>query len=280
MEARSMYREKGPEEMRPVGETEFANGVAAMSATGIYGKTRVAAGIVGHADLTLGSRVEPVLSALMRAGGERFRGIRHGVSWDADPSIVSPASPVRPGLLADKTFREGFAVLSRLGLSYDVSLYHPQIKDVADLAGAFPNTRIVVNHVGGVLGIGAYRGKRDEVFSRWKASIKTLAARPNVYVKLGGLGQGYTGLGFDGEAEPPSSEMVAARFRPYVETVIEAFGASRSMFESNFPVDKISYSYPVFWNACKLMAKGASSSEKADLFAGSAARCYRLDAIF
>jgi predicted TIM-barrel fold metal-dependent hydrolase len=280
MEARSMYREKGPEEMRPVGETEFANGVAAMSATGIYGKTRVAAGIVGHADLTLGSRVEPVLSALMRAGGERFRGIRHGVSWDADPSIVSPASPVRPGLLADKTFREGFAVLSRLGLSYDVSLYHPQIKDVADLAGAFPNTRIVVNHVGGVLGIGAYRGKRDEVFSRWKASIKTLAAHPNVYVKLGGLGQGYTGLGFDGEAEPPSSEMVAARFRPYVETVIEAFGASRSMFESNFPVDKISYSYPVFWNACKLMAKGASSSEKADLFAGSAARCYRLDAIF
>jgi predicted TIM-barrel fold metal-dependent hydrolase len=279
MEARSMYREKGPEEMRPVGETEFANGVAAMSATGIYGKTRVAAGIVGHADLTLGSRVEPVLSALMRAGGERFRGIRHGVSWDADPSIVSPASPVRPGLLADKTFREGFAVLSRLGLSYDVSLYHPQIKDVADLAGAFPNTRIVVNHVGGVLGIGAYRGKRDEVFSRWKASIKTLAAHPNVYVKLGGLGQGYTGLGFDGEAEPPSSEMVAARFRPYVETVIEAFGASRSMFESNFPVDKISYSYPVFWNACKLMAKGASSSEKADLFAGSAARCYRLDAI-
>jgi predicted TIM-barrel fold metal-dependent hydrolase len=275
-----MYREKGPEEMRPVGETEFANGVAAMSATGIYGKTRVAAGIVGHADLTLGSRVEPVLSALMRAGGERFRGIRHGVSWDADPSIVSPASPVRPGLLADKTFREGFAVLSRLGLSYDVSLYHPQIKDVADLAGAFPNTRIVVNHVGGVLGIGAYRGKRDEVFSRWKASIKTLAAHPNVYVKLGGLGQGYTGLGFDGEAEPPSSEMVAARFRPYVETVIEAFGASRSMFESNFPVDKISYSYPVFWNACKLMAKGASSSEKADLFAGSAARCYRLDAIF
>jgi predicted TIM-barrel fold metal-dependent hydrolase len=279
MEARSMYREKGPEEMRPVGETEFANGVAAMSATGIYGKTRVAAGIVGHADLTLGSRVEPVLSALMRAGGERFRGIRHGVSWDADPSIVSPASPVRPGLLADKTFREGFAVLSRLGLSYDVSLYHPQIKDVADLAGAFPNTRIVVNHVGGVLGIGAYRGKRDEVFSSWKASIEGLATHPNVYVKLGGLGQGYTGLGFDGEAEPPSSEMVAARFRPYVETVIEAFGASRSMFESNFPVDKISYSYPVFWNACKLMAKGASSSEKADLFAGSAARCNRLDAI-
>ncbi len=277
MEARSMYRDQGPEEMRPVGETEFANGVAAMCSSGICGKTRACAGIVGHADLTLGGRVEPVLSALIRAGGERFRGIRHGVSWDADPSIVSPASPVRAGLLADKTFREGFAVLSRHGLSYDVSLYHPQINEVADLAGAFPDTRIVLNHVGGLLGIGAYRGKRNEVFSRWAASIKALAAHPNVYVKVGGLGQGYNGFGFNEQAEPPSSEMVAATFRPYVETCIEAFGASRSMFESNFPVDKISYSYPVFWNACKLLAKGASRTEKADLFAGSAVRCYRLD---
>jgi L-fuconolactonase len=170
-------------------------------------------------------------------------------------------------------------LLSRLGLSYDVSLYHPQITEVAALAGAFPDTRIVLNHVGGVLGIGAYRGKRDEVFSRWAASIKALAARPNVYVKLGGLGQGYTGLGFNEQAEPPSSEMIATRFRPYVETCIEAVGASRSMFESNFPVDKISYSYAVLWNAFKLLAKGASSTEKADLFAGSAARCYRLDVI-
>jgi predicted TIM-barrel fold metal-dependent hydrolase len=274
-----MYRENGPEEMRPVGETEFANGVAAMCSSGVYGKTKACAGIVGHADLTLGRRVEPVLVELMRAGGERFRGIRHGVSWDADPSIVNPASPIHAGLLADKTFREGIAVLGRLGLSYDVSLYHPQINELADLAGAFPDLRIIANHVGGVLGIGAYRGKRDEVFRRWEASIKTLAARPNVYVKLGGLGQGYTGLGFNDEGEPPSSEMVAARFRPYVHTCIDAFGASRSMFESNFPVDKISYSYPVFWNACKLLAKGASDSEKADLFAGSAKRCYRLDRI-
>ena len=171
MEARSMYRDQGPEEMRPVGETEFANGIAAMCSSGIYGKTRACAAIVGHADLTLGNRVEPVLSALMRAGGERFRGIRHGVSWDADPSIVSPASPVRAGLLADKTFREGVAVVGRLGLSYDVSLYHPQINDVADLATAFPDIRIVLNHVGGLLGIGAYRGKLSEVFSSWAASI-------------------------------------------------------------------------------------------------------------
>jgi predicted TIM-barrel fold metal-dependent hydrolase len=182
-------------------------------------------------------------------------------------------------MLADKKFREGVAVVGRLNLSYDVSLYHTQIGEVADLASALPNTRIVLNHVGGVLGLGSYRSKQDEVFSRWSSSIKALAARPNVYVKLGGLGQSYTALRFDGDAEPPSSEKVAARFRPYIETCIGGFGAARCMFESNFPVDKISYSYHVFWNACKLMAKGASSSEKADLFAGTAARCYLLEGI-
>jgi predicted TIM-barrel fold metal-dependent hydrolase len=215
----------------------------------------------------------------MRAGGDRFRGIRHGVSWDAEPATVRLNSPVFAGMLADKKFREGVAVVGRLGLSYDVSLYHPQINEVADLASALPNTRIVLNHVGGVLGLGSYRSKRDEVFARWSSSIEALAARPNVFVKLGGLGQSYTSLRFDEDSEPPSSEMVADRFRPYIETCIAAFGTSRCMFESNFPVDKISYSYHVFWNACKLMAKGASSTEKADLFGGAAARCYRLNAI-
>jgi predicted TIM-barrel fold metal-dependent hydrolase len=279
MEAGSMYRERGPEEMRPVGEVEFANGVAAMCDSGIFGKTRVAAGIVGHADMMLASRVEPVLTALMRAGGDRFRGIRHGVPWDADPATARPNSPIVAGMLADKKFREGVAAVGRLGLSYDAFLYHPQINELADLASVLPNTRIVLNHVGGVLGLGSYRSKRDEIFARWASSIKALAARPNVFVKLGGLGQSYTSLRFDEDAEPPTSEMVAARFRPYIETCVGAFGTSRCMFESNFPVDKISYSYHVFWNACKLMAKGASSTEKADLFMGAAARCYRLNVI-
>jgi L-fuconolactonase len=280
VQATSMYRETGPVEMRPVGETEFVNGVAAMSASGIYGKTRVAAGIVGHADLTLGSRVEPVLSALVRAGGDRFRGIRHITAWDADAAIPkNPAYPAPPRLLADKTFHEGFAVLSRLGHSFDAWMYHPQLDELADLAGAFPDARIVLNHAGGPVGIGAYRSKRDEVFSRWAASIKALAAHQNVYIKVGGLGQAINGFGFNEQAEPPSSEMLAATFRPYVETCIEAFGTSRSMFESNFPVDKVAYSYPVFWNACKLLTKGASSTEKADLFAGTAARFYRLNGI-
>ena len=279
VQAFSMYRASGSVEMRPVGEVEFANGVAAMCASGVFGKTRVCAGIVGHADLTLGSHVEPVLAALLRAGGDRFRGIRHITAWDADASFINAAYAVPPSLLADKTFREGFAVLSRLGLSFDAWLYHPQIDELANLARAFPDTKIVLDHVGGPLGAGAHSGKRDEVFPRWAASIKALALQKNVYVKLGGLGMRINGLGFQDQTEPPSSEMLAAAYRPYVETCIEAFGTSRSMFESNFPVDKASYSYAIFWSACKLLARGASSSEKAELFSGTATRFYRLNAL-
>jgi L-fuconolactonase len=277
VQARAMYRETGPLEMRPVGETEFVNGVAAMSASGIYGKTKVCAGIVGHADLSLGDGVEPVLAAHIRAGGDRFRGIRHITAWDADASVRNPAYSPPPGLLADNSFRKGFAVLGRLGLSFDAWLYHPQIGELTDLARKFPDTRIVLNHCGGPIGIGAYSGKRSELFPGWATSIKRLAECPNVWVKIGGLGMRLGGFGFHEHADPPSSEILAVAWRSYVDTCIAAFGPSRSMFESNFPVDKGSYSYPVFWNACKLLAKGLSSLEKADLFGRTAARFYRLD---
>jgi L-fuconolactonase len=151
--------------------------------------------------------------------------------------------------------------------------------ELADLARAFPDTKIVLNHVGGPLGSGVYRGKRSEVFHRWAASIKALAAHQNVYVKLGGLGQIINGMGFNEQAEPPLSEILVTAWRPYIETCIEAFGADRSMFESNFPVDKVSYSYPIFWNACKLLTKGASNAEKTAVFSGTAARFYRLNAM-
>ncbi len=277
VQARAMYRGTGPVELRPVGETEFANGIAATSASGIYGKTRVCAGIVGHADLALGGRVEPILEAHIRAGGGRLRGIRHITTWDADASVRNPAYSPPRGLLADVSFREGFAVLARLGLSFDAWLFHPQIDELADLARAFPDAMIVLNHVGGPIGIGAYSSKHKEVFPHWAKSIRGLAACPNVFVKVGGLGMRLGGFAFHEQAEPPSSETLAATWRPYVETCIEAFGPSRSMFESNFPVDKGSYSYPIFWNACKLLTKGASSEEKADLFARTAMRFYRLD---
>jgi predicted TIM-barrel fold metal-dependent hydrolase len=155
----------------------------------------VAAGIVGQADLTLGRRAESVLIALMHAGGDRFRGIRHITAWDADTSLNSPAYPAGPGLLGDRTFREGFALLGEHGLLSDAWLYHPQIGELANLAGTFSSTQIVLNHCGGPIGSGAHQGKRDEVLPKWQASIKALAAHPNVFVKIGGLA--------------PSSELLA-----------------------------------------------------------------------
>ncbi|MDA8216930.1 MAG: amidohydrolase family protein [Dehalococcoidales bacterium] len=277
MECQSMRRADGPEPLRPVGETEFVNGVAAMSASGTYGPTRVAAGIVGHADLRLGAAVEEVLEAHLRAGGGRFRGIRHGAAWDADSSIVNPNNPAPPRLLADQAFREGFRRLAPLGLTFDAWIYHPQIPELVDLARAFPNTPIVLNHVGGPVGLGPYAGRRDEVFADWRASIRELAYCPNVMVKVGGLGMRIGAFGFEQAPEPPSSEKLASAWRPYVETCIEAFGASRCMFESNFPVDKASYPYAAYWNACKLLSRGASADDKADLFRKTAMRVYRLE---
>lgn len=277
LQCRSMHRADGPEHMRPVGETEFVNGVAAMSASGIYGPARLCAGIVGYADLRLGARVQEVLEAHIAAGGGRFRGIRHIAAWDADSTVLNPGNPAPRGLLADPSFREGFARLAPLGLSFDAWLYHPQIDELTDLAKASPSTTIVLNHVGGPLALGAYAGRRDEVFRDWSAAIRRLGEWPNVLVKLGGMGMRINGFGFETQSAPPSSETLADAWRPYVETCLGAFGAGRCMFESNVPVDKGSYGYAAYWNACKRLAGGASAGEKADLFSGAAARAYRID---
>jgi predicted TIM-barrel fold metal-dependent hydrolase len=277
VQCRSMHRADGPEAFRPVGETEFVNGVAAMSASGGYGASKICAGIVGHVDLLLGDRAGEVLEAHIHAGGGRFRGIRHITAYDADPTLMNPAYNPPPGLMGDKSFREGFARLSPLNLTFDAWLYHPQISDVIALAHAFPGTGICLNHIGGPLAIGKYAGKRDEVFATWSKSIRDLAACPNVVVKLGGMAMRINGWDFHEKADPPASETLAAAWKPYVDTCISAFGANRCMFESNFPVDKGSYGYAPFWNACKLLAKDASAAEKTDLFSGTAARFYRLE---
>ena len=276
VQCRSMHRADGPEAFRPVGETEFVNGVAAMSASGGYGPARICAGIVGHADLRNGAATDAVLEAHIRAGGGRFRGIRHITAWDGDPELMNPAYAPPPGLMFDAAFRQGFACLAPLNLTFDAWLYHPQIGDVAALARAFPNTGICLNHIGGPLAIGSYAGKRAAVFAQWSAAIRDLAGCPNVVVKLGGMAMRINGWDFHERAEPPSSVDLAAAWKPYVDLCIEAFGASRCMFESNFPVDKGSYGYQAFWNACKILAKGASASEKSDLFCGTASRFYRL----
>jgi len=276
VQCRAMHRAGGPPELRPVGETEFVNGIAAMSASGGYGATQVCAGIVGHADMLLGDRVRPVLEAHVAAGGGRFRGIRHITAWDPDPLVMNPAYQPPKGVLADPTFRAGIKTLGDMGLTFDAWLYHPQIDELTAMAHAVPGTRIVLDHCGGPLAIGAYEGKRDEIFPHWARAIRDLATAPNVFVKLGGLGMRINGYHFEDAPEPPSSETLASAWKPYFETCIEAFGASRCMFESNFPVDKGSYSYGIFWNACKRIARAASPAEKRELFAGTANRFYTL----
>lgn len=272
----SMYRSGGPEAMRPVGEVEFANGVAAMAASGNYGKTQVCAGIVSYADLMLGDAVEPVLDAMIAAGGGRFRGIRYITASHPDEAARGSSINRPAELLLHPKVREGFAKLHALGLSFDAWMYFTQVHELTDLARVFPATPIVLDHVGGAIGLGPYAGKRDEVFAEWSSKIKELARCPNVHVKLGGLGMRLFGFDFHAREMPPSSEELAAAWRPYIETCIEAFGPERAMFESNFPVDKGSGSYPVFWNAFKRLATGASDAEKTALFSGTATKFYRL----
>jgi predicted TIM-barrel fold metal-dependent hydrolase len=278
IECTACYRADAAEELQPLGETEFVNGIAAMSASGGYGPTRVAAGIVGLVDLTIGARAEEVLCRHMAAAGPRFKGIRHAAAWeDQAPEIHNSHTNPPQHLYRDHAkFREGFAALAPLGLSFDAWLYHPQIPDLTHLARAFPEQPIVLNHLGGPLGLGWYADKRQEILTGWQRDIRELAGCDNVSLKLGGLGMRINGFRFHHRPQPPSSQELAAAWLPYVETGIEAFGASRCMFESNFPVDKISGSYAVYWNAFKRLAAGASAAEKAALFRDTAKRFYRL----
>ena len=277
LECGAMYRKVGPRAMASVGEVEFVNGIAAMSASGLYGPCRVAEAIIGHADLMLGARVRDVLEAQIAVGGGRFRGIRYGVSCDASPEISRNVSRVvPPHIVLDATFREGFAQLAKLGLSFESWQFHPQLPDAVDLARAFPDTTIILNHVGGVLGVGPYRGHRDEIRAGWRKDIAELAKCPNVNVKLGGVGMTSFGFDFHERDTPPGSEELAAAWRQYIEPCIEAFGAERCMFESNFPPDKQSGGYTELWNAFKRITTGASAAEKRALYAGTAARVYKL----
>jgi predicted TIM-barrel fold metal-dependent hydrolase len=274
----AFYRADGPEAYKSVGETEFVNGVAARSASGVYGPFRACAGIVSNVGLEAnGAGAKAVLEAHIAAGNGRFRGIRNGAAYDPDPGVLGPlAGRAQPGLYRSSRFREGFATLAPLGLSFDAWLLEPQLPDVIDLARAFPGTPIVLDHVGTPLGLSSYKGTLPERFNGWRDNIRELAKSPNVMVKLGGLAMVFPGLnGF--MADPPfTSQQHAAEWKPYIETCIEAFTPYRCMFESNFPVDLCGATYPVLWNAFKRLAAGYSADEKTALFSGSAAKFYRL----
>ena len=272
-----MYRAEGPQELKSLGETEFVNGIAAMSASGKYGKTRCIAGIIGNVDLRIGSRAKAILEQHVAISGGRFKGVRNGATWHDDPSMQIYCSGAPQGLYRHANFREGFTALASLGLSFDAWVFQTQLDDVADLARTFPQATIVLNHVGGPLAIGPYAGKRQDAFALWEKSIADIAAAsPNTYVKLGGLGMKLSGFTFFEIDLPPSSQELEQAWRPYLETCIEAFGPERAMFESNFPVDKGMCSYPVMWNAFKRIAAGCSAAEKAALFSGAATKAYRL----
>ena len=277
VEVHAMYRARGPEAMQSLGEVEFANGVAAMAASGLFGDIAMCAGIVGSVDLTLGDAAKDVLQAHIQAGGGRYRGIRaKGVVYDADRNILGDFGGVAGSMLNPK-FRAGFAHLAPLGLSYDAWQLEYQLPELIDLARAFPQTQIIVNHTGGLIGVGSYSGRTEERFVLWRQNIRTLSQLPNVAMKLGGLGMPTCGFRSSFSPTAPGSAELADEWRPYIESCIEAFGAERCMFESNYPVDAATASYPVIWNAFKRIASGASPGEKAALFSGTARRLYRLD---
>jgi L-fuconolactonase len=267
----SGYRQTGPEEMRPIGESEFVRAIAEKSDRR-GSRTKICAGIVSFADLR-SANLEAVLGGQIEAAGGRFRGIRQIAAHD--PAIIGASSYVPPpGLLDDPNFRRGLKRLPAYDLTFEAWIYHPQIATLTEVARECPEVKIVLNHFGGPLGVGPYN--REAAFPVWRAAVRELAACPNVHVKLGGLAMIVNAFDFHLAPLPPSSGELANAWRPYVETCIEAFGADRCMFESNFPVDKGACSYPVLFNAFKRLAHGGSASEKALLFAGTAARFYRL----
>lgn len=274
----AFYRADGPPAMKALGEVEFANGVAAESASGVVGKLRVCQGIVGHVDLA-DTMAPAVLDAQMAAAGKRFKGVRVATAWDADPNVLgSLASWVGVGAryLYDDRFRKGYKELGKRGLSFDAWILEPQLGDVRDLARAFPNTPLVLNHLGTPLGVASYKGKQSERFPIWRKTMQEIASSPNVTVKLSALAGPYPALAGPGGGVKLSSEELAKMWRPYVETTIELFGAKRCMFASDFQVDKAFADYGTIFNAFKRIVSGASKDEKHELFVGAATRAYRL----
>ena len=274
IEARSMYRSDGPEELRSVGEVEFVQGLAAASASGLYGPARSAAAIIGNADLSLGARVEPVLEALQAASPNRFRGVRRSASWDPHPDVENRAEQ---GLLGSVDFRAGARVLARMGMSLESTLYFHQLPELVDFANEMSDLTIVLNHIGGLYRIGPYANRDDEVLPAWRDGIAAVAACPNIYLKLGGVGQPRYGFDWYTWEKPIGSEELTEALSPLMNYCIEQFGPDRCMFESNFPPDKVSSSYNVLFNAFKRLSKDYSASERAALFHDTATGVYRID---
>lgn len=277
VECGSYYRADGPADMRSVGETQYAAGMAAIAESGKYGDTRIAGGIVANADMTADpARLDDILDAHEDAANGRLRGIRRSAKWDADPVVASGKVADGPGILTDLQFQVGVRLLARRGLIYEATIFHPQIEDVTDLARAAPDTTIVVNHCGSPLGYGGYRGKEDAVFADWHASMHELSQEPNVTVKLGGMLMSLGNFDFKAAKRPPTSEEIAELWRPWLESCVDLFGPERCMLASNFPVEKAGIGYSAIWNVFMRVFSSYSDDELRKLTSGTASHVYSL----
>jgi L-fuconolactonase len=274
VDARLGYLQDGPEDLKPVGEIECVDSLVANNrqSAGI----NIGAAIIGHADLKLGDRVKPVLEAHIAASPDRFRGIRIIACWDSSPACTRDINASQGGLLLDTAFRRGLACLKEYNLSLDVTLFHPQIPELVDLARAFPDTTIILDHTGGPLGAGPYADNPTEVFRNWQKNMAELAGCSNVYVKIGGLAMEIYAYGLTRQPKPINSITLAEIIKPYCLWCIEKFGVNRCMFESNFPIDKQQLAYAVLWNAFKRITKDFSTAERQALFHDAAFKAYRI----
>ena len=275
LECGAEYRTDGAEAFRPVGETEFVVQQAAQSTRGADQQAKIAA-IVAHADLRLGDELDEVLSRHEDAGAGLFRGIRHAGARDEDPSALLIPGGAPAGLYADASFRRGVGRLGQRGYTYDTWHYHHQNADFAKLARAVPDTLMVLDHFGTPLGVGRFAGRRSEIFEQWKKDVADLATCPNVVAKLGGMAMPDNGFGWTGRELPPTSDEFVAEQAPYYLHMIECFTPQRCMFESNFPVDRLSIGYPILWNGFKKIVRDFSEEEQDSMFRGAATRVYRL----
>jgi predicted TIM-barrel fold metal-dependent hydrolase len=274
IEVHCEYRQDGPDEMKPVGEVEYIQAIADDSATGKHGTTRAAAAIIGHADLKLGEDVRRVLEAMQAASPNRFRGVRHSVGWDESPEL---ANRDIKRVLSTNGYRAGAKVLAGMDLVLENSLYFHQLSELAEFARAVPDLTIVLNHIGGLLRVGPYANRDDEVLPEWRRGVEEVAQCPNIIMKLGGVGQLRYGYYWHDRETAIGSAELAEALGPLMDHCIQQFGPDRCMFESNFPVDKISYSYNVVYNAFKRLSKGYSTSERAAMFHDTATRVYRIN---
>lgn len=278
VDSHAIYRAEGPEALKPVGEVEFAAGQGAMAASGAYGKTKVAAGIIGHADMRLGAKAGATLDAMVRASPARFRGIRHCTTFDPGKDMPQHRDAPRAGLMREESFLKGVAEIEKRGLVFEAHLWHPQIDELTALARAFPSLSVVLDHCGTPLGIGPWKGRRDEVTAAWRKSMAELAKCENVTVKLGGVNMMVNGHGWHENPRPPTSDEMVAAAGPYIEESIALFGTERGMFESNYPAERNCVGFVPLWNFFKKLTKGYSAGEKARLYHDNAVRVFRIGA--